>query len=193
MPSIVAILGSVTPPGRFLRAMTRALDEARAADASVGAELINLADVRIAFADGRPPEQLGDDTESVVKRVRAADVVILASPVYRGTMTGALKNLLDHLPIDALMGKPCGIVAMGASEHHYLGVDWHLRDVLAWFGALVAPTSVYLRADDFEAGEPSRAALDELAALLRALTAMCAIAPARGTPLGPAPLAARRR
>jgi FMN reductase len=193
MPSIVAILGSVTPPGRFLRAMTRALDEARAADASLTAELINLADLRIAFADGRPPEQYGDDTASVVARVRAADAVILASPVYRGSMTGALKNLLDHLPIDSLMGKPCGIVAMGASEHHYLGVDWHLRDVLAWFGALSAPTSVYLRAADFESGEPSRAALDELAALVRALIAMRAIAPARGTPLGPAPLAARRR
>jgi FMN reductase len=193
MASIVAILGSVTPPGRFLRAMSQAIDEARAADASVTAELIDLAGVRIAFADGRPPEQLGDDTAAVITRVRAADAVILASPVYRGSMTGALKNLLDQLPIDSLMGKPCGIVAMGASEHHYLGVDWHLRDVLAWFGALVAPASVYLRAADFESGEPSRAALDELAALTRALVAMSAIAPPRGTPLGPAPLAARRR
>lgn len=193
MPSIVAILGSVTPPGRFLRAMTRALEDARAADPSLSAQLINLADVRIAFADGRPPDQYGDDTAATVARVGAADAVILASPVYRGTMTGALKNLLDHLPIDALMGKPCGIVAMGASEHHYLGVDWHLRDVLAWFGALAAPTGVYLRAADFESGEPSRAALDELAALIRALTAMLAIAPGRASPLGPAPLAARRR
>jgi FMN reductase len=193
MPSMVAILGSVTPPGRFLRVMTHALDEARAADASLTADLINLADVRIAFADGRPPEQYADDTAGVVARVRGADAVILGSPVYRGSMTGALKNLLDQLPIDSLMGKPCGIVAMGASEHHYLGVDWHLRDVLVWFGAMVAPTSVYLRAADFESGEPSRAALDELAALTRALVAMCAIAPARGTPLGPAPLAARRR
>ena len=65
-----------------------------------------------------------------------ADAVILASPVYRGSFTGALKNLLDHLPIEALTGKPVGIVAMGATNHHYLGVDWHLRDVLAWFGAI---------------------------------------------------------
>ena len=86
------------------------------------------------FADGRPPEQYGDDTASIVARVGAADAVILASPVYRGSFTGALKNLLDHLPVDALAGKPVGIVAMGASAHHYLGVDWHLRDVLAWFG-----------------------------------------------------------
>ena len=38
---------------------------------------------------------------------------------------------------------------MGATQHHFLGVDWHLRDVLAWFGALVVPTSVYLVSADF--------------------------------------------
>jgi FMN reductase len=193
MPSIAAILGSVTPPGRFLRAMSRAMDEARANDPSLAADLINLADCRIAFADGRPPVDYGDDTDATVARLRAADAVILASPVYRGSMTGALKNLLDHLPLEALMGKPCGIVAMGATGHHYLGVDWHLRDVLAWFGAMVAPTSVYLTAADFESGEPSRAVLDDLAALVRALVAMRACAPAPGNPLGPAPLAVRRR
>src|SRR6266851_561530 len=30
-----------------------------------------------------------------------------------------------------------------------------MRDVLAWFGALVAPTSVYLSSEDFSSGEPS--------------------------------------
>ena len=27
----------------------------------------------------------------------------------------------NRLPVEALMGKPCGIVAMGATAHHYLG------------------------------------------------------------------------
>ena len=49
--------------------------------------------------------------------------IILASPVYRGSFTAALKNLLDHLPIEPLAAKPVGIVAMGATSHHYLGMD----------------------------------------------------------------------
>ena len=57
--------------------------------------------------------------------------IILASPAYRGSFTAALKNLLDHLPIEPLAAKPVGIVAMGATSHHYLGMEWHLRDVLA--------------------------------------------------------------
>lgn len=97
-------------------------------------ELINLADKKVAFADGRPPDQYNDDTAAIIESVRAAKGVIVASPVYRGSFTGALKNVLDHLPVESLAGKPVGIVAMGATQHHYLGVDWHLRDVLAWFG-----------------------------------------------------------
>src|SRR5205823_1525803 len=126
---------SVTPPGRMLNALEATL-ASKSIDADLESDLINLADYRVAFADGRPPDELGDDTASIVARVRDADVVILASPVYRGSFTGALKNLLDHLPVDSLCGKPVGIVAMGATDHHYLGVDWHLRDVLAWFGAI---------------------------------------------------------
>src|SRR5271155_609093 len=154
-------------------------------------DLINLADCRIAFADGRPPDKYEDDTGSVVARVGKADAVILASPVYRGSYTGALKNLLDHLPIEALAGKPVGIVAMGATNHHYLGVDWHLRDVLAWFGAVIVPTSVYLSSADFVEGNLSDGAKQDLTALVQALYKLKNISPAPGEYLGPRPLASR--
>ena len=155
-------------------------------------DLINLADCRVAFADGRPPEQYKDDTASIVARVGEADAVILASPVYRGSFTGALKNLLDHLPIEALAGKPVGIVAMGATNHHYLGVDWHLRDVLAWFGAMVVPTGVYLSSSDFVEGNLSDEAKRDLSSLVQALFKLKEISPAAGDYFGPRPLASRR-
>jgi FMN reductase len=185
MSKLVAILGSVTPPGRMLTALKGALEGREAT-------LINLADCRVAFADGRPPEQYGDDTASIVARVQEARAVILASPVYRGSFTGALKNVLDHLPVEALAGKPVGIVAMGATPHHYLGVDWHLRDVLAWFGALVVPTSVYLQSADFKEGVLAEEARAELASLIDALLQMERLTPAKGQFLDPRPLAARR-
>src|SRR5271155_5873631 len=146
---LLAIVGSVTPPGRLLSATGWLLDSASASRKDLKIELINLADKKVAFADGRPAEQYKDDTAAIIESVKAADGVIVASPVYRGSFTGALKNLLDHLPIESLGGKPVGIVAMGATQHHFLGVDWHLRDVLAWFGAIVAPTSVYLASADY--------------------------------------------
>jgi FMN reductase len=126
------------------RALEAALASAAGAEGGATTAMIDLAELSLGFADGRSPEQVGGDTARVVAAIAQADAVLLASPVYRGSYTGALKNLLDLLPVEALAGKACGILAMGATPHHYLGVDWHLRDVLAWFGALTLPTSVYL-------------------------------------------------
>jgi FMN reductase len=189
---LLAIIGSVTPPGRLLNATKRLLDDARLSHSDLEIELVNLADKKIAFADGRPAEQLGDDTAAIIASVRSADGVVIASPVYRGSFTGALKNLLDHLPVEALAGKPVGIIAMGATQHHFLGVDWHLRDVLAWFGALMVPTSVYLASADFVDGQVSDSAKHDLAALADAVIKLKDVAPAAGSFLGPKPLAARR-
>ena len=189
---LIAIVGSVTPPGRLLNAMRWILDSARSSRQEIEIELINLAHKKVAFADGRPPEQYNDDTAAIVASVRAADGVIIASPVYRGSFTGALKNLLDHLPLESLAGKPVGIVAMGATQHHFLGVDWHLRDVLAWFGALVVPTSVYLASGDFVDGQPGESAKQDLRDLADAVIKLKEVAPGAGSFLGPKPLAARR-
>lgn len=189
MTTFLAVVGSVTAPGRLHAAMAAAVEMA-GARSDVSATMLNLGDHRISFADGRPLDRFTDDTAAVVARLAASDALLLASPVYRGSLTGALKNLLDLTPLDALRGKPVGIVAMGASAHHYLGVDWHLRAILAWFGALVAPTSVYLDSSHFRDGAltdaPSRAALGDLVTTVVELRAMAARA------LGPPPLAAGR-
>jgi FMN reductase len=189
---LLAIVGSVTPPGRLDSATQWLLDSARSSRGDLEVQLINLAAKKIAFADGRPPAQYQDDTAGIVESVRGADGVIIASPVYRGSFTGALKNLLDHLPIESLAGKPVGIVAMGATQHHFLGVDWHLRDVLAWFGALIVPTSVYLVSADFVDGQLSESAKQDLKDLTEAVIKLKELTPSPGSFLGPKPLAARR-
>ena len=190
MTAITALLGSVTPPGRLSSAVSGAL--ARAQDAGHTVELVDLGTLTLGFADGRPLDQLSDDTPKLVSAILAAEAVILATPVYRGTLTGALKNALDLLPIEALQGKPVAIVAMGATLHHYLGAESHLRDILAWFGALTLPTAVYLSSADFKDGvltEQAAATLDELVAALASFAA----AAESGLALGLAPLAAPRK
>ena len=116
--------------------------------------------------------------------------MLIAAPVYRASFPGVLKNLLDIAPVEALQNKPVGIVAMGGSPHHYLAVDSQLRAVLAWFGALVAPTGVYLTGGDFRDGQlASEGGRKDLAALTATLVALARrLDP---TALGPPPLAAR--
>lgn len=174
-PNLLVLLGSVTPPGRLRSALVAAVQRANATD-EVCAELLDLADLRVSFAGGRTAADPRDDTANVIAAVEQAEAVLFATPVYRGSMTGALKNVFDLLPVPALEGKPVGIVAMGASDHHFLGAERHIRDVLAFFGARPAPVAVYLTGADFangEVGESARESLDQLilatASLVRAL------------------------
>ena len=186
---LATILGSVTPPGRLHRAVTEAIDRLTSRT-EARPQLVDLATRRIAFADGRPIDALGDDTAAVVQAIERADGVLLATPVYRGSLTGSLKNLLDQVPVPALRDTPVAIVAMGGSDHHYLGAERHLRDVLSFFGAHPLPTAVYLASRDFSDGVPGERAASELDALLDALVAL-ARALGNAPPLGPAPLAAK--
>lgn len=187
---LLAVVGSVTPPGRLRRAVEEAVERVRP---SVGAaELIDLGERRISLADGREPDSFGDDTGAVVEAVQNADVVVFATPTYRGSMTGALKNVFDLLPVPALQGKVVALVAMGGSDHHFLGADRHLRDVLTFFGALVVPVSVYLTGADFVDGVPAERAAQELDELIQgAVNLAAAVAGDEVGELGPASLWAR--
>ena len=151
MPAtLLAIHGTVTRPGRLYQAIQAAV----AGLEGVSVDILHLGDHRISFAVGRPLSEYDDDTQTVVERVVAADMYLVATPVFRASFTGALKNLLDHVPVEGLQGKACGLIGMGATDHHYLTVDAQLRPVLAWFGAHVVPGMVYPAV----AGFPGRAA-----------------------------------
>jgi FMN reductase len=186
---VLIVLGSVTPPGRLRGALEQAA--ARGRRRGPGIDLIDLADQRLGFADGRPPTELADDTAELIDAVASAAALVLATPVYRGSMTGALKNLLDLTPVSALEGKPVGIVAMGGSDHHFLGAERHLRDVLAFFGALVLPYPVYLKSADFVEGQASESAATRLDELIEGAAALAALHADAEPALGPSnPLAA---
>lgn len=185
MTRLVGLLGSVTPPGRLSGAVESALE--RAATRGHETRFLDLGALTVGFADGRPLDQLGDDSPLLVQAICDAEAVVLATPVYRGTLTGALKNALDLLPLAALQAKPVGIIAMGATLHHYLGAESHLRDTLSWFGALTLPTGVYLSSADFVDGIASETAAVALDALIEATISFAAAAPSLAK--GPEPLA----
>jgi FMN reductase len=186
---LLMLIGAATPPGRLAAAIAVAAEAARAGgDATV--DVLNLADAPVETCDGRPLEHYGAATRDAVARIASADAVLIAAPVYRASFPGVLKNLLDITPVEALQQKPVGIVAMGGSPHHYLAVDTQLRAVLTWFGALVAPTAVYLTGADFKDGQlASDNARGELSALPRTLVALAGRLDS--AELGPPPLAAR--
>jgi FMN reductase len=188
VPRLLMVVGAATPPGRLAAAIAAAAQAVRSDAEDVHVDVMNLAEVD--SCDGRPLDAYGAETRQAVERITAAAAVLLAAPVYRASFPGVLKNLLDIVPVEALQGKPVGIVAMGGSAHHYLAVDTQLRQVLGWFGALVAPTGVYLTGADFRDGAlTSESARKDLVALVNTLlTLLQRLDPAL---LGPTPLAAK--
>ena len=184
---LLVIVGAATPPGRLAAAMAFA---AGTVAVKGEAEILNLAETPVEICDGRALDAYGEATRGAVARIASASAVLIGAPVYRASFPGVLKNLLDIAPVEALQAKPVGIVAMGGSPHHFLGVDWQLREVLTWFGALVAPTSVYLTGADFKDGRlASETAQQDVAALTATLVTLAQrLDPAS---LGPRPLAAK--
>jgi FMN reductase len=189
-PGLLMLVGAATPPGRLASAIVAAAEVARTGSADVAVELLNLAETSIDICDGRPLESYGQATREAVTHIATAGAVLIGAPVDRASYPGVLKNLLDIVPVEARQNKPVGIVAMGGSPHHYLAVDTQLRQVLAWFGALVAPTSVYLTGSDFREGQlTSEPVREDLAALTGTLITLARkLDPAS---LGPMPLAAK--
>jgi FMN reductase len=188
IPRLLMVVGAATPPGRLAAAIAVAAEAVRGNAEDINVDVMNLAETAIDPCDGRPLDRA--ETRQAVDRIAAAAAVLIAAPVYRASFPGVLKNLLDIVPVEALQGKPVGIVAMGGSAHHYLAVDTQLRQVLGWFGALVAPTGVYLTGADFRDGAlTSESARKDLAAL--ADTLLMLLRRLDPTLLGPPPLAAK--
>jgi len=186
---IRVILGSTTPPGRMHRAIDRAIE--RAAARGTSADLIDLGAIDLGFANGTPPADLDDDTADAIAAIENAKAVIFATPIYRGSLSGSLKNLIDLTPVPALQAKVVGIVAMGASDHHFLGAERHLRDVLTFFGAVVAPVAVYLNGTDFTDGVPGERAETVLDQLFTGVAATAAALDGVDAVAEPLPLGAK--
>lgn len=69
--------------------------------------------------------------QALQAHVAAADGLVVATPVYKASFSGALKTLLDVLPERALQHKVVLPVATGGSNAHMLAVDYALKPVLS--------------------------------------------------------------
>jgi FMN reductase len=72
---------------------------------------------------------------AAIERVQRAELVIVATPIYKAAYSGLLKLFLDLLPTDALRGKTVLPLATGGSPAHLLALDYALKPVLGALGA----------------------------------------------------------
>jgi FMN reductase len=157
--SIAASLG--TPPDRPLRILgfggttseqswsliplERALKVAESAGCETTLATVHDLDLPLFRTDWRL-EDYPDTLAWFIDEVRKADGLIICSPTYHGTISGALKNILDMLIFLAwddppyLGGKPVGVMAYGGMTS--MGVLDALTTTVRGLKGITVPTQV---------------------------------------------------
>jgi FMN reductase len=146
--SIVGVSGSVTRPSRSSALVAAVLDALRE---QVDAEprLIELVDAAPAFLSALTADRLDSQGRSLIRAIEAADLIVVGTPVYRASYTGALKHLFDLVRHDAFVGKPVILTATGGSQLHGLVTEHQLRPLFGFFNAFTLPTAVYTTEADY--------------------------------------------
>lgn len=108
---------------------------------------------------------LPDTVEKELAAVEQADILVVATPVYRGSYTGLFKHFFDFIHQDALTDTPVLLAATGGSERHALVIDHQLRPLFSFFQARTLPLGVYATDKDFTDHRLHDGALTRRAAL----------------------------
>jgi FMN reductase len=82
-----------------------------------------------------------------LETLHSAHLLIIATPIYKGSYTGLLKSFLDHVGGGALQGIVAVPVTTVGSPAHTLAADVHLRPLLIELGAST-PTGALVAGND---------------------------------------------
>ena len=145
---LVAVSGGMQRPSRSA-ALAGHLVDLLAEAVPCEPRLIELGQLAPQFAGALWRSQLPDAVERELAAVEQADVLVVATPVYRGAYTGLFKHFFDFIHQDALIDKPVLLAANGGSERHALVIDHQLRPLFSFFQARTLPLGVYATDGDF--------------------------------------------
>lgn len=146
---VVAVVGSVRAPSKTT-ALVELMLQTLAARTATETRLIELHTLGPAFAGAAEREQVGADVEDALRAVEGADLVIAATPVFRGSYTGLFKHFFDLVDQYGLAAKPVLLAATGGSDRHALVIEHAMRPLFGFLQAWTAPAGIYLSSGDFD-------------------------------------------
>lgn len=115
--------------------------------------LLDLAEYKMEFSDGRNFFEYEGDTKYVAETIMAADAIIIGTPIFQASIPATLKNIFDLLPVNAFLGKVISIIVTAGTAKHYLIVEQQLKPILSYMKANIVPTYVFIEESDFLRGE----------------------------------------
>lgn len=157
---VVAVSGSLHAPSKTT-ALVNEILASYGRGIGVDAHLIAVSEIGPDFAGALRRDQLPASVEEELQRIESADLLIVASPVYRASFTGLFKHLFDFVGQYALVDKPVLLAATGGSDRHALIIEHQFRPLFGFFQALTLPIGVYANDSDFTDGAVSSLELHE--------------------------------
>ncbi len=146
---IVALSGGLQRPSRTL-ALVEELVDGIAQALPVQARTIELGTLVPQFGPVLYRQKLSAEVEQALQAIESADLLVAASPVFRGAYSGLFKHLLDFVHQDALVDKLVLLAATGGSDRHALVIDHQLRPLFSFFQSRTLPIGVYATDADFD-------------------------------------------
>lgn len=139
---IVAVSGSPSTPSKTTLLVTELVEAVASSLDAADVQVIEVAGLRQDLAAGVWRSQLGRPAQDALDAVEAADLLIVGSPAYRATYTGALKTFFDQVGQHALAGTPVLLASTAASAGDAALVEHHLRALFAFFRSQALPVGV---------------------------------------------------
>jgi FMN reductase len=162
--NVVAVSGSLHAPSKTTaldREIVAVLERTLDGLVEVEARVIELSEVGREFSGALTRDELSAAAETELRHIEEADLLIVASPVYRASFTGLFKHVFDFVGQYALLDKPVLLAATGGSERHALIIEHQFRPLFSFFQALTLPIGVYAKDADFTDYRVTNPALDE--------------------------------
>ncbi len=164
--NVVALIGSPTSSATsrsllLVRHLLDALQERLHASVT----LVELAPIARSLGQSLTRAEVEPAVEQALATVESADLLVVATPVYRGSYPGLFKHLVDFIELEALVDTPVLLAATGGSERHALVIDHQLRPLFSFLQAHTLPIGVYATPADFDGVQINSTALQARIAL----------------------------
>jgi len=142
MPIIAGLAGSPSAPSRT-RLIVQTVTGRIGAQTGAQTSLIDLSEL-VPDLGIRSRAEASSRVEEALRLIETADLLVVGTPVYKGSYAGLFKHLIDLINYPALQGTPVALLATGGSGRHALVVEYALRPLFAFFGAKTLATAVFI-------------------------------------------------
>ncbi|MBO0871035.1 MAG: NAD(P)H-dependent oxidoreductase [Micromonosporaceae bacterium] len=146
---VVVINGSPNRQSKTMGLVDVILDTLRGM-ISIDTTYIDVYRLGPGFTGALGRDEVSPDVEAALRLAEQADLLVAATPIFRGSYPGMFKHFFDLVEQYALANKPVLLAATGGGEHHALALEHALRPLFGFFQALTVPVAIFAAAGDFD-------------------------------------------